>query len=281
MTLFFKTDYHTHTWLSPDGHSSMFAMCSRAVELGLRSIAFTEHVEWQNQRHILPPLRTYFQEIDDCRDHFGARGLTVLSGVEIGNPHEHLEEAAELLSSGPFDVIIASLHWLYGKSIQMEACFRGREANDVYADYFSAIGEMAAQFDADIIAHFDRIMWRGALMGIPLDPRRIEATIRDALATIAWCGSALEINTRYLRNDAPWLEALVLILRWYVEEGGTRLAVNSDAHGVWQLGENGDVAYTVLQEVGLNPVHDLRPANAKSSALEDRVMANVLSGGWR
>ena len=257
MTLTIGADYHNHTCYSPDGHDTMLTMCRRAVEIGLNTIAFTEHVEWQPQQRIMPPLRAYFKELNYCRQLFSADGLTILSGVELGNPHEHQDAAQELLGQYQFDVTIASLHWLHGENIQMESCFQGRSAHEVYADYFAALGEMAATFDADIIAHFDRIMWRGALLGKPLDPWSIESTIRDAMSTITWRKVALELNTRYLGSEPEWLDALLLILRWYIAEGGTRVVVNSDAHAPWQLGANREIAADILEAVGLTPVTDL------------------------
>ncbi len=89
---------------------------------------------------------------------------------------------------------------------------------------------MAASVDADIIAHFDRIMWRGVLLGTPLAPRHIESIIRDALATVARHNCALELNTRYLRSEPNWRKELLQMLHWLREEGGTRVVINSDAH---------------------------------------------------
>jgi histidinol-phosphatase (PHP family) len=236
----------------------MNAMCKQAVATGLESIAFTEHVEWQRGRVIMPPLDEYFEDIKECRRRFGRLGLTVLSGVELGNPQDHKDAADTLLSKYHFDVVIASLHWLHGENIQMEACFQGRDPLDVYADYFIALGEMAATVDADIIAHFDRIMWRGALLGMPLEPHQLESIIRDALATIAWRNIALELNTRYLRAEPNWRNELLRMLHWFREEGGTRVVIDSDAHGTWQLGANYDTARRMLDIAGLKPAVDIR-----------------------
>ena len=258
MTYKQTVDFHNHSRFSPDGHDTMKDMCKQAIAIGLESIAFTEHVEWQPGRRIVPAPDEYFQEIKACRQQFGRLGLMVLSGVELGNPHEYKDEVEELLKRHQFDVVIASLHWLNGENIQMEACFRGRDPIDVYADYFTALGEMAANVDVDIIAHFDRILWRGALMGTPLIPGRIESIIRDALSTIAWRDCALELNTRYLRAEPNWRGELLQMLHWFREEGGTRVVIDSDAHGTWQLGANYDTARTMLDIVGLKPVVDIR-----------------------
>lgn len=250
-------DFHCHSQFSPDGRDSMAAMCEQAVQNGLTAVAFTEHAEWHSRWSTLPALSDYFAEIDRCRTAFAPSGLAIYSGIELGNPHEYQQQVANLLEQNQFDVVIASLHWLEGENIQMDACFRGHRADDVYADYFTALGEMAATGDATIIGHFDRILWRGALLGTPLKPRRLESIIRESLATIAWRQTALELNTRFLRSEPNWREDLVLMLKWYREEGGHKVIINSDAHSTWYLGANIHIAQQLLSQAGLEPIMSL------------------------
>lgn len=248
-----KTDYHMHSTFSVDGQDSIEALCWRALALGMSEIAITEHAEWHPRWHG-GPLDTdgYFAEITRRKAQFAPLGLTLYSGVELGNPHEFYREASALVAAHPFDVRIASLHWLYGQNIHDASCFAGREPLDVFADYFAALGHMAADFSAiDVVAHFDRILWRGSLLGAAFDPRTIEGVVRDALTTIAWRGLALELNTRLLNQVPGWRPALVTMLNWFREEGGRRVVVNSDAHRVGQMGNNLEAAAIILRESGL------------------------------
>lgn len=45
---------------------TMSAVCLRATELGIETIAFTEHVERLPQMQIVPPFKEYFEEISFC-----------------------------------------------------------------------------------------------------------------------------------------------------------------------------------------------------------------------
>jgi histidinol-phosphatase (PHP family) len=244
-----------HSTFSIDGQDTIEALCRRALDLGFKAIAITEHAEWHPRWHAGAwDVAGYFAEVARRQREFAPRGLHVYSGVELGNPHEFSREAAELVAAHPFEVRIASVHWLHGQNIHDSACFAGRDPLDVYADYFSSLGQMAADFsDIDIIAHFDRIFWRGAMVGAPFRPSALEGVIRDALATIAWRGLALELNTRFLNLNPGWQPAIVTTLKWFREEGGRRVVVNSDAHSVAQMGRNLDVAHEILDEVGLEP----------------------------
>jgi len=248
------TDYHMHSTFSVDGQDTIEALCWRALALGLNEIAITEHAEWHPSWRGTLDVDGYFIELERCKRQFAPRGLTVLSGVELGNPHDFPSEAAALLAGYPFEVRVASLHWLYDHNIHDAACFAGRDPLDVYADYFAALGDMAGSFsDIDVVAHFDRILWRGTLLGATFQPAALEGVVRDALATIAWRGLALELNTRLLNQIPGWRPALVTMLRWFREEGGRRVVVNSDAHRVGQMGQNLDLARAVLNEAGLTP----------------------------
>lgn len=251
------TDYHMHTTFSPDAHDTMEAMCWRALALGFTEIALTEHAEWVPRWQWakgFPKIDAYFAEIERCRAEFAPRGLSVLSGVELGNPHEYAAEALQLVNSYPFDVRTASLHWLYGQNIHDASCFAGREPLEVYADYFIALGRMAADFGPiDLVAHFDRILWRGSILGAKFDEKTLEGPARDALATVAWRGLALELNTRLLDYKPNWRGTLATMLRWFREEGGQRVVVNSDAHRTGQMGLNLDLAAEVLRDAGLEP----------------------------
>jgi histidinol-phosphatase (PHP family) len=257
------TDYHMHSTFSVDGQDSIEALCWRALALGLTEIAVTEHAEWHNRWHGSELDATgYLAEIDRLRAEFAPRGLALYSGVELGNPHDFQRQAAALLAGNLFEVRIASLHWLYGENIHDASCFAGRDPMDVYADYFSALGHMAADFSAiDVVGHFDRILWRGTMLGAPFRPQMLAGIIRDSLATIAWRGLALELNTRLLNQTPGWRPALVTMLRWFREEGGRRVVVNSDAHRVSQMGNNLELAGAILDEAGLEPAV-LEPAMA-------------------
>ncbi len=125
-------DSHVHSEWSWDAEmGSMERTCARAVDLGLPAIAFTEHVDhtvWTvgpdliNASEPLAVLATpdgrltppefdangYLEAIERCRERFP--DLRILSGLEIGEPHWHVEATANVLASGRFDRVLGSLH---------------------------------------------------------------------------------------------------------------------------------------------------------------------------
>ncbi len=127
-------DNHVHTEYSYDAvdRGSMIGACQQASDLGLPSIAFTEHldmVEWFIPEAAKPDMPDdvaewlhqdscihtpvidfdgYFDSIEECRSRFP--DLRILTGMEIGEPHWFPDEVAELLDSGRFERALGSLH---------------------------------------------------------------------------------------------------------------------------------------------------------------------------
>ena len=126
-------DNHVHSEYSWDALAgSMERTCERAVEIGLPSIAFTEHADFsvsemtpeqrfpssggahrgggRPQHPDSPADRPHrlLETLERCRDRFPT--LRILSGVELSEAHWFPEETADLLKRGGFQRILASLH---------------------------------------------------------------------------------------------------------------------------------------------------------------------------
>jgi histidinol-phosphatase (PHP family) len=261
------TDYHMHSIFSPDGHETPQTLCRRALGLGLQEIAITEHAEWHPALNWngFAQVDDYFEAIAACRAEFEPQGLIVYSGVELGNPHQYPQQAAALLAAYSFDVVLASVHWLYDENIHLAGVFAGRHADEVYADYFTELGRMAAATDFEIVAHFDRLIWRGTELGYEFNPERLEPIIRDALSEIARAGRILELNTRFLRHQPGWNQALLTMLRWFRIAGGLGVVVNSDAHRATELGRHLTEAKQLLAAAGIEGSVRIKQYAAKRS----------------
>ncbi|MFI5708855.1 PHP domain-containing protein [Kribbella sp. NPDC051620] len=235
-------DGHVHSEYSWDADKgSMDRTCARAVELGLPSVAFTEHVDYTPFRagfleDKFPDLITngilhapelaaqsYFESIEKCRAKYP--DLRILSGVEVGQPHLHDVELRKLLAQGTFDRLLGSLHCLLDGTVYAEPweLYPHRPADEVFREYLAEIPRMVAGSDLfEVFAHIDYPIrsWPGTIE--PFAPEDFEDELRHALKALADGGRALEINTRLPLHPT--------ILQWWPEEGGERVAFGSDAH---------------------------------------------------
>jgi histidinol-phosphatase (PHP family) len=244
-----------HSTFSPDASDSLDRMCQHALHIGFKEIAFTEHVEWHPDWEGTLDTNDYLQAVQTVKNDYAQKGLKVFAGVEVGNPHDYPEQAAQVFNNPQFDVIIAALHWLNGANIHMSDCFVGRDPIDVYVEYFHEIRRMSECCDFDILAHFDRIFLTGRMLGYLPDLGKLESDIRPAFKALANNGQILELNTKLFSQMPPtWKDIMVTFITWYREEGGAGISIGSDAHNYVQIGRYFDVAEEILESTQLEVI---------------------------
>jgi histidinol-phosphatase (PHP family) len=268
-------DSHVHSewsWDTPVG--DMEGSCARAVELGLPAIAFTEHLDhtvWRIElegpyasEHLLgvaapdgiltPPVFDadgYLAAIERCRERFP--DLRILSGLEVGEPHRHAAQVAQVLAAGRFDRVLGSLHTLpdLGSHAEPWGIFPHRDAPGVMREYLAGVAEMVAASDVfAVLAHIDYPVrsWPAERDG-PFDPADFEEEFRHALRATAQAGRALEINTR--------LPLHATILTWWHQEGGDAVTFGSDAHLPPNVGDGFTEAAQMAEAHGFRPGRSL------------------------
>jgi histidinol-phosphatase (PHP family) len=272
VTLALPPDSHVHSEWSWDAPlASMERACAQAADLGLPSVAFTEHVDhtaWPvpaDGPHasdsltalagpdglLTPPeldASGYLAAVARCRERFP--GLRILSGLELGEPHWHAAACAKVLGAGQFDRVLGSLHCLPDGDGFAEpwGLYPHRAAGDVVRQYLAEVSRLVTQSDVfAVLAHIDYPIrsWPEPEAG-PFDISAFEAEFRDALRATAQSGRALEINTRLpLHPD---------ILAWWHDEGGAAVTFGSDAH-VPEL-----VAHGFRAAADMAEAHGFRPA---------------------
>ncbi len=241
----------------------MDAMCQAAVERGLPEIGFADHYD----RMPLDTCHDYFQlapwaaALAACRHQF-AGILTLRAGVEFGEPHRYAADLQALLAQYPFDYVIGSLHWV-GEAIVFEAPYFQRSADAAYSLYFEELERMTRAGGFDILGHFDVVTRTGYETYGTYLPRRYEDAIRAALRNCIAHGIALELNTSAVRRSLGQVIPGREVLQWYVEMGGERVTLGSDAHRTQHLGENLDVALQNLQAAGLKYVTQFEKRQAR------------------
>jgi histidinol-phosphatase (PHP family) len=266
-------DDHVHSewsWDAPAG--SMERACARAVALGLRSIAFTEHVDvtrWvtplperealrargftvdHDGRFVPPPLDVegYLASVQRCRERFP--DLTILAGVELGEPHLFADEARVLLAAGTFDRILGSLHtvsidghpWLIDHLMGPHApadVAHGDAVGSYLADLVTMIRGWPDE--VQVLAHIDYPVrgWVGRFAAA-----RFEDGFRAVLAELASTGRALEVNTR-----VPLASEVVA---WWRDVGGDAVSFGSDAHEPLAVADGFAEAVAMVEAHGFRP----------------------------
>jgi histidinol-phosphatase (PHP family) len=258
----FPLDYHTHTHFSCDSQAPMGEMCRAALALGLPEIGFAEHFDNvpQDSGCGFFRLEAWAAALEACRRQYDGQ-LTVLGGIEIGEPHVYPAEVTAILARYPFDYAIGSLHWV-GAGFTFAPEFFQRPADEAYRRYFEELEEMTRLGEFDILGHFEVVARMGYTVYGEYDPLRYEEPIRAVLQNCIARGIALELNTWSVRRGHRRITPAPEVLRWYRQMGGERVTLGSDAHEPERIAEDFDTAVATLREAGFGWVTQFRRRQA-------------------
>lgn len=225
-------DYHMHSHISCDSQATMTDMAAQAVRVGLREIAFTDHLDL----HPLDACRNFYQpdayfgQLEAVRRAFASRGLTIRAGVEVGEMHRFGDQIEPVLAAYPYDVVLGSLHWVGDHSMFDKEYFRATDALTVATDYFGELLALARAGGFDILAHADVFRRSAFVVYGGFDIAAYEALVRPVWQACIDNGIAIEINTSGLRRELKDTLPALTALRWYRDMGGELLTIGSDSH---------------------------------------------------
>ncbi|MFR6314171.1 histidinol-phosphatase HisJ family protein [uncultured Ruminococcus sp.] len=247
-------DCHTHTGISPDGTGTVAGHAEQAKRLGLPVLALTEHVEMNRyfpQAHygILPRneweifdhaavLEHSLQAVAAEKEQAAADGLTLLCGMEMGQPNADFGLSESVAADVRLDFIIASLHELLEKPDFFCLDYQTENIPALMEAYFSQLYDICRWGHFDVLGHLTyplRYIEGEAGIPVPLEPYAEQ--IRCCFRALAENGRGIELNTSGYRQKYgkpfPTLEYLKL----YREMGGEVLTFGSDAHCAEDLGK--------------------------------------------
>ena len=260
MNLF--SDYHSH----PQGHrvqpycqSLLQPWVDSARERGLTDIAFTDHDRYHEGIDL--------DEIDKLR---GANpDVKIRAGIELDNDPVHSSAGRRWIEKhwDRLDFILGSVHFLDRPDQMFDTVpagaeqFAGRDIDDIYADYFRRIREMAASGLVDCLAHLDLIKIHDHRPNA-----RIEELVAETLDFIAARGLAIELSTAGWRKPVNELYPSDEIVRLATAKG-IPFTTASDAHSHVQLGENYDRLSEKMLQLGIKEICVFEKHQAQPRAL--------------
>ncbi|MDF1513808.1 MAG: histidinol-phosphatase HisJ family protein [Anaerolineae bacterium] len=244
-------DTHTHSTFSPDGKKAMSLMVDAALERELQGIAFTEHAEWYpgDDAYGYLSLPDYFANLQAIQNHHYGK-LEILSGIELGNPHEFAVEVEAMLNDWPFDIVIGSVHWIDNLA-GWERPFFSQGVGHAYQRYFEETLLMVDQAQFDVLGHLDLVRRDSQVLFDRVLPLQdYEDVIHQILERLIERGKGLEINTSSLRKGMTEPLPNIEVLRWYRELGGELLLLGSDAHNPLDIAHSFTSAREMVKNAG-------------------------------
>lgn len=247
-------DYHVHTFLSMDGHESIYSMCESAIEKGLKEIAITDHFEslsYDPDSKAYKPMES-LRNVIVARDKYEGK-LTVKLGIELGQPHRFMKNAASVLSKVPYDYVIGSVHAFPDDTDASEIDYSSVSIEDIGLRYLAQIKLLAETGDFDCVGHMDLVRrYRAKRYGSCSEFTLMmhKDMLEEVLKTIIQRGKGIEINTSGLRQALGDTMPGFDVVKFYRELGGEILTVGSDAHHAKDVGKNIEDAAELAKKAG-------------------------------
>jgi histidinol-phosphatase (PHP family) len=245
-------DYHTHSSFSADSDAPLEAMLQRAVSLGIKEYAVTDHCdpEFRSATYDFSlDLPAYTAEAERLAKKYSAE-IKLIKGVEIGIQHDVTEACLVVTEGYPFDFVIGSFHCAEGFDICAPEYAEGRSAEEIYRGFYGYMLQCLEIYkDYDVLGHFnviDRYIAERPQNEVYFD---LAEAITELLVAD---GKGIEINTSSFRygmgeRTTPAAD----ILKLYVRKGGEIVTIGSDAHRVRDVGHMLDRAVSMARDAGL------------------------------
>lgn len=243
------SDYHSH----PQGHrvqpytqALLQPWADAARARGLSDIAFTDHDRYH--------AGIDFDEIEGLRA--ANPDLKIRAGIELDNDPVHSPAGRRWIEKhwDQLDFVLGSVHFLDHPHEMFDSVpagasqFHGRDIDEIYADYFRRVREMAASGLVDCLAHLDLVKIHGHRPA-----GDVAALLDDTLDFIRARDLAIELSTAGWRKPVHEQYPSDEIIR-LAGEKGIAFTTASDAHSHVQLAENYERLSTKMYSLGVREV---------------------------
>ena len=210
-----KADCHLHSSFSGDSQAPMPEMIDKGLALGLETMCFTEHNDFDYPRTEEGPgtiflLNTdsYLYDVLRCRAKYEGK-MRILFGVELGlQPH----------------------------------------LTDRNEDF--TLENLKCHDDYDVLGHLDYIVRVAPTKDKNYSYDKYKDAIDPILELLVQQGKGLELNTGSFRYGLRQPHPCTDVLRRYHELGGEIITVGTDAHKPQDVGSYLDLASEILQLCG-------------------------------
>ena len=161
-----KADCHLHSSFSGDSQAPMPEMIDKGLALGLETMCFTEHNDFDYPRTEEGPgtiflLNTdsYLYDVLRCRAKYEGK-MRILFGVELGLQPHLADRNEDFISAYDFDFVIGSTHLCKGMDPYYPEYFEkfSSEEEAIRAYFAETLENLKCHDDYDVLGHLDYIV---------------------------------------------------------------------------------------------------------------------------
>ncbi len=250
-------DYHVHSDYSSDSNTPMEQMVERALQLGLKKICFTDHMDYD-----YPPVSdftfvfeptSYIKKLEELKERYHKQ-IDIRTGIELGLQPHLSTRLQELLTTYSFDFAIGSSHVVDHMDPYFPEYWENKTTNEGIYRYFESIIENCKAFQGfQVYGHIDYI-----IRYVPGQKEKkfdynyedYRDILDEVLKTLIHYGKGIEINTAGLKYGLGYAHPKIEVLKRYKELGGEIITIGSDAHKPEHLCYDFSIVPDLLQNLG-------------------------------
>lgn len=241
-------DFHMHTTVSYDGHNTPQEMALAAKAAGLKTICFTDHLDYIRSR--LDKMAYTVEEYNAAHEGVEVPGLTILHGAEVGLTVWNKEIIEHDLSLRHYDFVIGSVHFVNEEDPYFPPYWQGKTVAFAEWSFFEETLKCVQLHDNfDVLGHLTYISKTGAHPArrkVELDTYR--DVVEEIFKVLVAKGKGLEVNTSGIDRIGDFLPSADY-LRLFRDLGGEIVTIGSDAHAVNRVGQYAGRALAMLKEI--------------------------------
>lgn len=250
-------DYHVHSNFSSDGKVSMEDMINQAIRLGLKTLCFTDHMDFDYPQigdySFDLDVKKYYTKLQMMKEKYKSQ-IELLTGIELGYQPHVIDSMNALVKEYNFDFVINSVHVLDNYDPYYPTYWEGKTEEEGILKCFETIKESCENFtDFNVCGHIDYIVRYAPSTKVKYHeysfPNYADL-IDEILRTLIYNGKGIEVNSSGYKYGLGHPHPKTEILKRYKELGGEIITIGSDAHLPDHIAYNFEAVAELLNNLG-------------------------------
>ena len=244
-------DYHMHSNFSPDSKTDMEKMIEASINLGIKEICFTDHMDYdvnQTDKFIID-YEKYLNKLELMKEKYKNQ-ISIKKGIELGLQPHLIDKYNKDMKNYKFDFILCSQHAIGKNDLYYSEYFKNKNQYDAYEIYYKTLYDIVKNFNNySVLGHLDLVKRYGNYENI-LGDNSFMDIIESILKEAIYNGKGIEVNTSCFRYNLPDLTPSKNIISLYKDLGGEIITTGSDAHSPDFISCKFDYIYSYLKDLG-------------------------------
>ena len=250
-------DLHVHSNFSSDGKAKMEDMIDKAIKLGLKTLCFTDHMDYDYPKiydySFQFDIDNYLKKLQILKEKYKSQ-IEILIGLELGMQPHISDSMYKLINSFPFDFIIGSIHIVNQMDPYYPQYWENITEEEGIVKCFEEIQKCCEIYQGfHVCGHIDYVVRYAPSSKIKYQEYSYpyyKDVLDEILKTLLNHGKGIEVNTSGYKYGFGHPHPKTEILKRYKELGGEIITIGSDAHLPQHLCYDFDKAEALLKNLG-------------------------------